>query len=202
MLKHKFYIIMLALMVALTVAAQHDGKAKQILDQVANTYDQSNGMKIEFKGTQRGTIWMKGQKFVLECSGVKSWFNGETQWSYVEENQEVNVSTPTPEEIQSINPYTLVTMYRQGFDYRYQGLQIRNGKRGNEITLIPNNTQDIRMFLLSIGEDSVPFYVGVDMTNGHYEEFIVTKYEKMTLNDDFFNFDEKAYPNVEVIDLR
>lgn len=202
MLKHKLYIFLLALMGVLTVAAQHDGEAKKILDQVACTYDNSDGMRIDFKGTQKGTLWIKGEKFVLECGGVKSWFDGQTQWSYVSENEEVSISSPTPEEIQTINPYALVTMYRKGFDYRYQGLKVSNGKRITEIALIPHNKQDIRMFLLKINESYIPCYIGIDMTNGHYEEFIVTKFQESALSDDFFSFDEKAYPNAEVIDLR
>ena len=62
---------------------------------------------------------LKGNKFCLESGGIKTWFDGKTQWSYVEQNEEVNVSSPTPEEIQSVNPYALLTAYKKGFNYRY-----------------------------------------------------------------------------------
>lgn len=202
MWKYKCYTLLLALTGALTVFAQQDEKAKSILDKVADTYQQSIGMRIDFKGTQQGTLWIKGEKFVLACGGIKSWFDGETQWSYVVDNEEVNISSPTPQEIQSVNPYALATMYRKGFNYRYQGLKTRNGKSGSEIALIPTNKQDIRMFLLLIGHENIPVYIGIDMTNGHYEEFIVTKHQTETLPDDFFRFDEKLYPDAEIIDLR
>lgn len=202
MLKNKFYIFLLALMGVLPISAQQDAKAKVILDKVAATYSQTNGMRIDFKGTQLGTLWIKGEKFVLECSGVKSWFDGETQWSYVAENEEVNVSTPTPEEIQTVNPYALVTMYRNGFNYRFDGSKTRDGKKVNEVILVPHNKQDIRMFILSISEQNIPLHIGIDMRNGHYEEFNVIKFEEQELNDEFFRFDEKQYPNAEVIDLR
>ena len=202
MRKHKCYTLLLTLMCVLNLFAQHDNKAKEILDQVATTYKMSTGMRIDFKGTQIGTLWVKGEKFVLECGGIKSWFDGETQWSYVAENEEVNVSSPTPEEIQAINPYALVTMHRKGFDYRYKGSKLRNGKLGNEIVLIPENKQDISMFILSVSEENLPFYIGVDMTNGHYEEFVVTQFVEKSFSDDFFRFDPKQYPNAELIDLR
>ena len=202
MLRHRIYIVLFALMAVLNLSAQQDRNAKEILDKVAQMYSQSQGMRVDFKGTQLGTLWIKGEKFVLDCGGVKSWFDGETQWSYVADNQEANVSTPTPEELQSINPYMLVTMYRNGFNYRMNGQRIRNGKRCNEINLIPINSQDIRMFLLSISEDNLPLYIGVDMVNGHYEEFIVTSFKKESLSDDFFRFDDNLYPDAEIIDLR
>lgn len=195
-------MLLLALMGALTVNAQLDGKAKEILDKVANTYSQTKGMRVDFKGTQIGTLWVKGDKFVLECGGVKSWFDGKTQWSYVADNEEVNITSPTPEEIQAVNPYALVTMYRTGFDYRFQGVKKRNGKQGTEIALIPEHKQDIRMFILSIGDNNIPYYIGVDMTNGHYEEFIVTQFEEQVLSDEFFRYNERLYPNAEIIDLR
>lgn len=202
MLKHKPFLILLFLVMTISVAAQQDNKAKSILDKVAATYDNSKGMKIEFKGTQKGTLWLKGNRFVLECGGVKSWFDGETQWSYVEENEEVNISSPTPEEIQVVNPYALVTMYRTGFNYRYEGAKIRNDKRGEEVALIPQKQTDIRMIILSVNEANIPFYIGVDMKNGHYEEFVLSSFHDIPLDDTFFRFNGKSYPNAEVIDLR
>ena len=201
-MKHKFYILILALMAVLTVKAQHEGRAKEILDKVAATYNKSDGMKIIFKGTQKGTLWVKGNSFVLDCGGVKSWFDGETQWSYVADNEEVSISSPTPEEIQAVNPYALVTMYRNGFNYRYEGLKLRQGKRGNEVALIPHKQQDIRMITLSVSDDNIPFYIGVDMQNGHYEEFVLVTFEKVHLADNFFRFNAVDYPDAEVIDLR
>ena len=201
-MKHKLYILLFALSIVLTVEAQHDGKAKQVLDNVASTYAQCNGMKIEFKGTQKGTLWLNGDRFVLDCGGVKSWFDGETQWSYVAGNEEVSVSSPTPEEIQVVNPYSLITMYQNGFNYRYEGLKLRDNKRGEEITLIPQKRKDIRMISVCVDEKNIPFYIGVDMNNGHYEEFILSRFDKTPLPDDFFRFNIKEYPNVEVIDLR
>ena len=145
---------------------------------------------------------MKGDCFVLESGGVKSWFDGTTQWSYVADNEEVSISSPTPEEIQAVNPYTLVTMYRKGFNYRYEGLKLRNNKRGHEITLIPHTQEDVRMITIYVGEDNIPFYIGVDMKNGHYEEFVLSSLEKIALEDRFFRFNPKEYPDAEVIDLR
>ena len=202
MLKNKFIIALFAFLSAIGASAQQDQQARTILDRVASTYENSNGLQIKFKGTQLGTLWIKGERFVLECGGIKSWFDGQTQWSYVADNEEVNVSSPTYEELQVINPYVLATMYRKGFNYRYDGIQKRSGQQGHEVILIPLKQQDIRNFILLIDKNSIPVYIGIDMKNGHYEEFIVTHYEPIELADDFFQFNEKEYPNAEIIDLR
>ena len=202
MKRYKLLVLLIAWLGVMTASAQRDQKAKEVLDAVAENYEQGNGMKISFKGSQIGTLWLKGECFVLDCGGVKSWFDGKTQWSYVEANGEVNVSSPTPEELQAVNPYALITMYRKGFNYRYDGYKNRKGNKGQEITLLPLVKGDIRKFILNIDNHLVPTYIGIDMENGHYEEFVCTSFEKLSLSDDFFRFDEKQYPDVEVIDLR
>lgn len=189
-------------MVFIGLSAQQEKEAKEILDKVSTTYNQVKGMKISFKGTQTGTLWIKSNCFVLDCGGIKSWFDGTTQWSYIADSEEVNISSPTPEEIQAVNPYTLVNMYKKGFNYSYLGYKTRNGKKGQEVVLFPLHNQDIRKIILDIDSNNLPFYIGIDMQNGHYEEFIVTSNEKMALDISFFQFNQKLYPNAEIIDLR
>lgn len=203
--KHLSVIILFALatmVFPLSVLGQQDKSAREILDKMAATYNQGDGMKISFKGTQIGTLWVRENCFVLDCNGVKSWFDGTTQWSYVQENEEVNISSPTPEEIQAVNPYVLVNMYKKGFNYRYVGKKERNGKTGIEVVLLPLHNQDIREIRLNIDANNLPFYIGIDMQNGHFEEFIVTSYEKLDLTASFFQFNARLYPNAEIIDLR
>ena len=62
-----------------------------------------------------------------------TWYNGETQWSYMKANDEVNVSVPTPEEQQSMNPYTFVNLYKEGYHYQLKETTLR-GKSCYEIT--------------------------------------------------------------------
>lgn len=202
MFKYKIFLIIIALSYSISGMGQHDPKAKEILDKVASTYTSSKGMLIQFKGTQVGTLWIKDERFVLDCGGVKSWFDGQTQWSYVKDNEEVTITTPTPEEIQVVNPYVLITMYQKGFNYRFGGKKTIRGIQGDEISLIPDNQQDIRKIILLIGKNFVPTYIGVDMQNGHYEEFIISNVENTELQDTFFQFEEKKYPEAEIIDLR
>ena len=113
----RHHIISLILLLAtLQCFAQKDAKACEILDALASAYGKSAGTEIVFGGTVDGTIGLKGEKFVLECAGVKSWFDGKTLWSYIEDSEEVNISTPTPEELQSINPYAMLGIYKTGFN--------------------------------------------------------------------------------------
>ena len=81
-MKH-IYITCLLLLSAFALAnASQDNRAKTILDHTADAYRKAGGIHILFGGTQQGILLLKGECFYLECGGVKSWFDGKTQWSY------------------------------------------------------------------------------------------------------------------------
>ena len=87
--------------------------AKDILEKVAAKLTNKSGVTASFKmesekmGTTTGTIAVKGKKFQASTPQAITWFDGKTQWTYLKSNDEVNVSTPTPQQLQAINPYTL-----------------------------------------------------------------------------------------------
>ena len=106
--------------------------ATSILDKAASAYEDSNGLTAYFTMQTRsdvqkvsesfdGTIDIKGDKFVLKTPDMITWFDGTTQWSFVERNEEVNVSTPTGEELQATNPALLFRSYEKGSYIHYAG---------------------------------------------------------------------------------
>ena len=134
---------------------------------------------------------------------MKSWFDGRTQWSYVSQNEEVTVSNPTEEELQTINPYTWISMYKQSFNYRYAGQKTLKGKSGEEIILTPQKKQDIKQITLLIGKDHVPQYICIENRQGDKQEIIVQSYRSnQNYNDATFRFNERQYPHAEIIDMR
>ena len=62
---------------------------------------------------------MRGNKFVLETDEMKTWYNGECQWSLIFDMEEVNLSEPTQEELTEINPYELLNLYKKGYSSSY-----------------------------------------------------------------------------------
>ena len=120
-----------------------------ILDKAASAYENSNGITASFELNTRsdvqkvsesfeGTINMKGDKFTLVTPDMITWFDGTTQWTYVERNDEVNVSTPSGEELQFTNPALLLRVYKKGFIPKYIGESTAsNGKTAYDIELTP-----------------------------------------------------------------
>ncbi len=122
------FSVLIALLSLPVIAQQQQSQAKAVLDKTAEAFRKAGGVKADFtikavtnglaEGSESGTIQLKGEKFVLKTSDVVTWFDGKTQWSYVIKNDEVNVSTPTQEELQQINPYTFLYIYQKGFSYK------------------------------------------------------------------------------------
>ena len=192
----------------IAIAQDGDGKVRQLLDRVSETFRQAGGVEIVFEiraseGTSEGRIRLKGEKFRLDTEGVTTWFDGQTQWTYLDASDEVNVSEPTAEELQSINPYAWLSLYKNGYtlkmgeqaDPRLHKVVMTASRRGSELQclILYIDKQTLRPAKLSLvrrgDREAVIVLVKAYRTGQAYE-------------DTFFTFDKHAYPTVEVIDLR
>ena len=166
--------------------------AKDILDRTATAFRQAGGIQADF------TVQ-------TDADGVKTWFDGRTQWSYLANNDEVNVSEPTPEELQSINPYALLSIYRQGYHIKLGKADIYGGKPAYEVILTASNRkQDLQCVIIYVTKDTFqPLCISMTQKGGNSVAIRITSYKTgESYNDNLFIFDKKAYPTAEVIDLR
>lgn len=185
--------------------------ARAILDQTSFRLSKMGGIKAVFTlqadGRQpvKGILCMKGNKFFLEAAGMQTWFDGRTQWSYVPANEEVTVSQPTAEELQSINPYTLLYIYKQGYGLTLGKTNRLRDKSVNEIVMTADNArQPLQHIVLYIDKaTNLPLQIHTTGRGGEKTVVdIILCHTGQTYNDDFFTFDVQAHPDVEVIDLR
>lgn len=207
--------LLLALFTTLSAYAQTDKQARDVLDKTSAAFTQAGGIKAVFTiqntnknggnaGNGKGVILLKGERFFLDTEGTLTWFDGKTQWSYLTSSDEVNVSNPTPEELQSINPYALLDMYRKGYGYKYNGIKTKGGKQGYEIVLTPlNKKQDIRSITLFVSKNYQPLSIVIEQKDKTKSEITVSSYQtNLSFPDSTFCFDPTKYPEAEVIDLR
>ena len=135
-----------------------------------------------------------------------TWFDGKTQWSYVVRNDEVNVSNPTQEELQQINPYTFLYMYQKGFSYKLGTVKTYGGKAVWEVILTAKDKkQDLERITLYVTKNTYePVYIQLQQRGQQTRnEITVTGYQtRLNYADSIFSFDKKQYPNAEIIDLR
>ena len=197
----KLFITLLSVLLPYCLSAQTD-KAKVILDKVVSTLTKDGGIQIDFEGTESGSITMKGEKFYLHSGHVQSWYDGKTQWSYVADTEEVNISHPTPEELQGINPYFILVNYQENFNSSYKGMKNHEGKQIQEIVLIPKGSANERITLW-ISKMNYPIYIKVENNGKPVNEINVKTIQKQEqITDHAFRFNKSLYPNAEIIDLR
>ena len=210
------FSVLIALLSLPVIAQQQQSQAKAVLDKTAEAFRRAGGVKADFtvkaitnglaEGAENGTIQLKGEKFVLKTSDIVTWFDGKTQWSYVPKNDEVNVSNPTQEELQQINPYTFLYMYQKGFSYKLGTVKVYQGKAVWEVILTANDKkQELESITLYVTKSTYePVYIQLQQRGQKTRnEITVTAYQTgLDYADHVFTFDRKAYPTAEVIDLR
>ncbi|MDR0895145.1 MAG: hypothetical protein LBN06_07610 [Prevotellaceae bacterium] len=191
-------------------------KAREVIDRAAETFRKAGGIQAQFtvatytgellQESTTGTIRMKAEKFVLQSGGVQTWFDGHTQWSYLPDNNEVNISEPTEEELQSINPYSLLYIYKRGYNIKPGSDTQYNGQPAYVVQLdATGKKNDLRQIVLYVDpHDYRPLCIRM-VQRGNDDRVVIqlTGYKTgESYPDSLFAFDEKAYPNVEIIDLR
>lgn len=192
---------------ALPVSAQQPD-ARGVLDRAADVFRKAGGVEVAFaihapEGDSAGTIRLKGNKLMLELPGAVTWFDGHTQWSYLAASNEVNVSEPSAEELQSINPYSWLSLYKQGYN-----LKMERPDTGNAYKIVmtaDKRTQEIQSLTLYMDRSSYhPLKLDV-LARGSKVPVTLSVRSCRTgqsFPDSMFAFDRKRYPGVEVIDLR
>lgn len=210
----KYIFSVLIALLTLPVVAQHQSQAKVVLDKTADAFRKAGGVKADFNvksfskgrpvGELSGVIQMKGEKFLLRTPETVTWFDGKTQWSYLTGSEEVNVSTPTQEELQGMNPYTLLYIYQKGFSCKLGAVQSYRGKPIMEIILVADNKKrDLSRIVLYVTKEYQPVYVMLEQRDKSRSEINITGYQTgLNYTDATFVFDRKQYPHAEIIDLR
>mgnify|MGYP002621661873 CR=1 FL=1 len=195
----RLYMISFLVLACITVGAQD---ARQILDKTAAVVGYKGGASASFTmsgkyGEASGTISIKGNKFCAQTPQLIIWYDGKTQWAYNRQADEVNVSTPTADQQQALNPYAFINLYKQGFtlskttidgNYRIH-LKAQNQKR------------EIKEMYIFITRNYQPTEVKIRNAKG-WSTIKIRNFQKKNLSDDTFRFNPKKYPQAEVIDLR
>lgn len=204
-------ILMLWLAGVCTIFAQtRTDDARDVLRRTAETFRRAGGVQATFTvqspdGRSSGKISLKGEKFVLEAGGMTTWFDGHTQWTYLPESDEVNITEPTQEELQGINPYAWLALYEHGYTSR---LLPAGGSKETDVRVEMKATAaDAQIERLVVGIDKATWRpVRIALTlSGSAEPVVITVRDYRTglkWADSFFTFDRKSHPTAEIIDLR
>lgn len=204
--------ILAAVFCTLTAAGQTS--AKKVLDATADKLTRNGDIQLSFKadqftsgqqnGSAFGNMQISGNNFKITTPDMITWYNGQTQWSYVLNNEEVNISTPTEEEQQNINPYAFVNIYKKGYNYSMRETTLR-GKACYEVTLIAQDKKSsLPTIILDIEKSNrVPLCVRLQHDAQTWTRITIQSYEdKQSFPANHFEFNRHDFPQAEIIDLR
>jgi outer membrane lipoprotein-sorting protein len=199
-MKKYFSLIMMFL---LCVGA-HAESAKRILDKAAASVSNPGGVQAHFQmiskqfGSTEGQIAVKGNKFHATTPDATIWFDGKTQWTYMKGNDEVNISNPTEAQLQAINPYNFINIYKNGYS-----LSAKKVENFYEVHLVPKdkNRKIQEMYIIVDCNSYHPTHVKMKQKD-KWSTIIISQLSTATLSDNLFQFNSKDFPKAEIIDLR
>jgi len=218
----KKYFAILLLMCAAAASAQpqssnnkaqpSDPKAKAAVDKAVSKL-QSGAFQTEIKivftaptgekESQNGTMKLYGNKFYLKTDEFENFFDGKTQWVYVQSDNEVTISEPTKEELQTISPLFII----KNFDKTHRVDFELNAPKDNfwHINLFPvdKKSGDYFKIILTINQTNNEVKkIEIMQKNG--EKFAVNfgNYTSIKPDNQTFTFVQKNYPKVVVNDMR
>lgn len=179
--------------------------AKSVLDKTASTLSSypscsaTYSASLSGQGSSSGTITIQGNKFFVISGQVNAWFDGKTQWMYMPTSNEVNITTPTAQEIQRMNPYYFLNLYKSGYD-----LKLVTSGTNYVVTLTAQNGQSIKSMEITIdSKNYLPSRVTMTSKKGSTSTISISNIKKGSkLAESAFQFPQKQYPRATVVDLR
>jgi len=198
----KKYLAMIALL--LVCAGAQAESAKRILDKAAASVSNPGGVKAHFQmiskqfGSTNGEIFIKGAKFHATTPDATIWFDGKTQYTYMKGNDEVNISNPTEAQLQAINPYNFINIYKKG--YKLSSKQVEDSY---EVHLVATdkNRKIQEMYIIVDSKSYHPTHVKMKQKD-KWSTILISQLKTTTLDDGIFVFNSKDFPSAEIIDLR
>jgi len=196
--------VIVALTLTFTASAQN--KAQGYIDHMQQKFKSFGAFSANFSysndggNTLNGSITVKGNKFRLKTAGQEIFNNGKEVATYIKEINEVNISTFDPSE-GDISPAKIYSFDKKS--YKSNLLSDSGNLAVIELQPTAKNVQVQKITMkLDKGSNEVREWT-IQNKNGKKQNLKVTKLNlKIAVEDKTFNFDKKAYPGVEVNDLR
>lgn len=198
---------MLLLFATQVVIAQNNAEAlvRIMVDQMKShkNVEMSYNYQISPDGknlsdSEQGHAWLQNNAYKVEMAEQQTICDGKTIWSYLIEDEEVMVSNAT-DGIDN-TPLKLLA----SLDESYVATLTNIDSQSNATIELANPKGQYKRVTLKINAMKAELK-GADIYMEDGSKVVITVKEMkfdQELGDDFFTFDEKKHPNVEVIDMR
>lgn len=202
----KFLSIILSVIFAFPAISSTNGD--RVLSKLIANYKAQSGISANYSisSTQcstSGTICMQGNQFRMVSKDLICWFDGKTQWSYSPISQEVNIMEPTSEELQMVNPYSIISNFQSTFN---AVLLKSNDATKHKVSLTPKSKgQEIASVTISVPHKTyLPDLIEFKMMDGTTLTIAISNYKiKQSFNKSTFKYDKSMIPEgTPTVDLR
>lgn len=200
----KIVLICFMSLFAMFTWAQTANEAKKVLDKTASVVGRKGGASASFKvsstkyGNTSGTISIKGNKFHAKTPQAIVWFDGKTQWTYMNSTEEVNIITPNEAQQAAMNPYQFINLYKSGFD---MSMKTVSGYYQVHLTA-QNKKRSVQEMYININKKTyIPSQVKMRQGSS-WTTIDISKFKASNQPNSLFTFKAKDFPKAEVIDLR
>jgi len=214
MKKINFIFLLLAVLFNVTISAQSDKKAEELVQKVVDKMAGYENFKAQLSYTmvnkemdidekKTGFIFVQGDSYRVEMEGQIIISDGKTIWTYLVDSQEVMVSN-MEEDDESISPNKILTTYNEDYkasfdhDKKYKNADLKM------ILLKPNDGKQFEEMSILVNENNLSLenFSVYDKNGNVFTYHIINLESNLNLPDDTFSFDESKYPDVDVIDMR
>lgn len=148
----------------------------------------------------KGIIYIDDNRYALLMQDMKVWCDGETQWSYMREINEVYITDAAADEAQNLSPLYVMEHYREGFS------RSAVSKDGFTAVMLKamNEDSDVECVQLLISEENYRLVsMIISMPGQGAVEIDLDGYvAKCGVDDDVFTCPLDDFREAEVIDMR
>ncbi len=195
--------------------AQYEEDAKLVLDKMSAKYKKIASFSAsityaldndedDIHDSFTAKIGIKGTKFRMLAEGQEIIITDGTIWSYLSEENEVNIDDYTPDD-DDVTPSNIYTIYKKGYKYMIFGEEKIDGKLYDVVDLSPEKEDgDYFRIRLYLGKtNSILRRFAMYAKSGNRYTYDITDFnQNVGLSDDYFVFNPSNYEDVEVVDLR
>jgi len=196
-----------------TLFAQSDRQAEQIIADFIRSVEQT-AVQADFEMTvfdehnnpvqeQDGIFRMRGNRFSLIMDDIHVFFDGKTQWTYMDVINEVNITEPTSAELAEINPITILREYQNKSSIRFSAENSR-ATENHIIEMTPIGATDFNRIFVQINRSTRNLSsIRLNSNQGFSVLIIFNRFQRgVNIPDSSFIFDKRNYQGVFVNDLR
>lgn len=209
------YLLLLSAIIALSMSFNGRAqKSNHTLDKIIEQVSADKGLRVSFElsfthDTEpiRGDYYAYGQNFYYDSPQMKAWYNAKNLWVYIDQNDEVNLSTPMKEDLTEINPLlNLDTIKKQKFEIKEER---KNGEYTLKATPAKSYKGTIEQVVIKSDEAYHPVSIKITEKSESGRDELNVKILSLKRgafpemkDKGFFTFSGNKLPGKLVIDLR